>query len=273
MEPFELFAVKFSQHDGRKRDDNFVAANVFLADDPHLNAPQINYYVWVARRSDKTYIIDTGFEARAAHERGRLLDGLPTEQLARLGIRANDITDVILTHLHYDHAGGMTGFPRARFHVQDAEAAYATGRCMCHDYLRYPFDVEDISNFVRLNFAGRIAFHDSDDCLADGITLHRVGGHTGGMQVVRVFTQRGWVVIASDATHFYANYRNNLVFPVVYNTGGLLDGYMTIRKLAASDDHIIPGHDPLVMELYPSPSPDLAGVVACLHLSPVDFLL
>ena len=271
IEPFELFAVKFARHGGRTRNDNFVAANIFApSNDPHLDGSEIFYYVWVARRSDKVFVIDTGFEHEAAMQRGRKLDARPAECLARLGISADVVDEVVLTHLHYDHAGGTGAFGKARFHIQDAEAAYATGRCMCHPYLSYPFDVEDIANFVRLNYSGRVNFHDGETRLADGLTLHQLRGHTGGMQVARVLTRRGWVVIASDATHFYGNYRNNLVFPLVYDVAGLLDGYRRLRELADSDDHIIPGHDPLVMAIYPAISAELEGVVARLDVAPRD---
>lgn len=271
MEPFELYAVNFARHGGRRRDDNFVAANLFAdAADPHLDDPNIYYYVWVARRSDRLFVIDTGFEHKAAAERGRVLTARPAECLSLLGIDAAEVDEVILTHLHYDHAGGTCAFPRARFHIQEAEAAYATGRCMCHAHFRYPFDVEDVLNFVRMNFAGRIDFHDEVTQLADGFSIHRIGGHTGGMQVARVFTQRGWVVIASDATHFYANYRNNLVFPLVYDIKALLDGYCRIRQLADSDDHVIPGHDSRVMQIYPPVSVELEGVAVRLDKHPLS---
>jgi glyoxylase-like metal-dependent hydrolase (beta-lactamase superfamily II) len=269
IEPFELFAINFACHGGRRRDDNFIAPNLFAASDPHLDDPNIFYYVWVARRSDRLFVIDTGFERRAAAERGRSLSALPSECLSMLGIDAKEVDDVILTHMHYDHAGGTGAFPKARFHLQESEAAYATGPCMCHAYLRYPFDVEDVVNFVRLNFDGRIAFHSEVSQLADGFTIHRLGGHTRGMQVARVFTRRGWVVLASDATHFYSNYRNNLVFPLVYDIPALLDGYGQIRQLAESDDHIIPGHDPMVMHIYPPVSKELEGVAVRLDQSPV----
>lgn len=268
IEPYELFAVKFAQHGGFTRHEKAVAAAIFAGDDPHLDDPNIYYYIWVAKRSDSVFIVDTGFETEAATNRGRRLDARPVEHLARLGIAADDVTQVILTHLHYDHAGGTAAFPKAQFHLQESEAAYATGRCMCHDYLRYPFDVEDIVSFVRLNFSGRIAFHDGSTMLSDGLSLHGMSGHTAGIQAVRVFTRRGWVCLASDASHFFANYRNNLVFPLVYDVAGLLDGYQKIRALADSDDHVIPGHDPLVMALYPPPSPDLSGIAVRLDVSP-----
>lgn len=270
MEPFELYAINFARHGGRRRDDNFVAPNLFAdSADPHLDDPNIYYYVWVARRSDRLFVIDSGFEHRAAAERGRVLSARPAEYLALLGINSDDVDDVILTHLHYDHAGGMSAFSKARFHVQEAEAAYATGRCMCHAHFRYPFDVEDVVNFVRLNFEGRVTFHNSVTQLADGLTIHCLGGHTGGMQVARVFTKRGWVVIASDATHFYANYRNNLVFPLVYDIKALLNGYQLIRELADSDDHVIPGHDARVMQIYPPVSKELEGVAVRLDYDPI----
>lgn len=268
IEPYELFAIKFAQHGGFTRHEKAVAARIFDRGDPHLDDPNIYYYIWVARRSDSVVVIDTGFEAEAAANRGRRLDARPVEQLAKLGIAASDVTQVVLSHLHYDHAGGTGAFPKAHFHLQENEAAYATGRCMCHDYLKYPFDVEDIVSFVRLNFAGRVAFHDGVSALSDGLTLHGMSGHTKGIQAVRVFTKRGWVCLASDASHFYANYRNNLVFPLVYDIEGLLDGYKHIRALADSDDHVIPGHDPLVMSLYPAPWPQLDGIAVRLDVPP-----
>ena len=261
-EPFELFALKYARHGGRRAVDNFIGGDI------HEAGADLFYYVWVARRSDRVFVIDTGFGEAAARQRGRDLDFRPADGLSRLGIAAQEVDHVILTHLHYDHAGTLADFPRACFHVQPEEAAYATGPCMCHGFLRHPFDVEDVVSFVRLNFAGRVAFHDETTELADGLTLHRTGGHSGGLQVVRVWTRRGWAVVASDATHLYANYRNNLVFPAVHHVGELLEGYRTIRRLADSDDHIIPGHDPLVMTLYPAPSPDLEGVAVRLDVPP-----
>ncbi|SFU16166.1 N-acyl homoserine lactonase family protein [Mesorhizobium sp. YR577] len=261
-EPFELFALKYARHGGRKANDNFIGGDL------HEAGSDLFYYVWVARRSDKLFVIDTGFGPDAAKQRGRELDCLPAEALGRLCIAAADVDQVILTHLHYDHAGTLGHFRKACFHVQAKEAAYSTGPCMCHSFLRHPFDVEDIVSFVRLNFAGRIAFHDETTELADGLTLHRTGGHSGGLQVVRVWTRRGWVVIASDATHLYANYRSNLAFPAVYHVGELLDGYRTIRRLADSDDHVIPGHDPMVMRLYPALSPALEGIAVRLDVPP-----
>jgi len=85
---------------------------------------------------------------------------------------------------------------------------------------------------------------------------------------MRIWTKRGWVVLASDAAHFYANMDEGRPYPVVFNTGEMLEGFSNLRRLASSPDHIIPGHDPLVLERYPAPTGDLKGIVARLDVEP-----
>ena len=104
--------------------------------------------------------------------------------------------------------------------------------------------------------------------LAPGVTVHHVGGHTNGLQVVRVRTRRGWVVLASDATHFYANLEQARPYPIVYNIGDMLEGFEKVRRLADSPDHIVPGHDPLVMTRYPAPNEALEDWIVRLDVPP-----
>ena len=82
-----------------------------------------------------------------------------------------------------------------------------------------------------------------------------------GMQIVRVDTRRGTVVLASDASHYYANMERGLPYPIAYNTAEVIDGYRRAYALASSREHVIPGHDPLVLDRYPAPSPELKGWV------------
>jgi len=260
--PFELYALHYARHDGRNSAENMIGG------DPHEKGSDLAYYIWVARRSDRTFVIDTGFGPQAATTRGRTLLRSPVEALSLLGTDAAQVEDVILTHLHYDHAGSLDSFSKARFHLQDSEAAYATGRCMCHGFMRAPFDVEDVVSYVRHLYAGRVCFHDGTTQLAEGISLHRVGGHSAGLQVVRVWTRRGWVVIASDASHLYENMHSGRPFPILHNAGETVEGYRTLHALADSPDHIIPGHDPAVMANYPAPTPNLEGLVVRLDVAP-----
>jgi glyoxylase-like metal-dependent hydrolase (beta-lactamase superfamily II) len=264
VEPFEVFAIRYAHLGNRHPSENFLSA------DPHEFASDLDYFVWVARRSDRTFVIDTGFGKEAAERRKREWLRCPVEALRLIDVDPARVSDVILTHLHYDHAGNLDRFPRARFHLQDREMAYATGRCMCHQNLRAPFDLENALEMVRHVYAEKAVFHDGDAELAAGLTIHRVGGHSAGLQMVRVKTRRGWVAIASDAAHLYANFEQRRPFPIVYNLTDMLAGYDTLYRLADSPEHIVPGHDPLVMKRYPAASADLEGVVARLDVPPAQ---
>jgi glyoxylase-like metal-dependent hydrolase (beta-lactamase superfamily II) len=145
---------------------------------------------------------------------------------------------------------------------------FCTGRSMCHASLRAAFEVGDVQAMVARVFTDRVLFHDRDSELAPGLSVHRVGGHTRGLQVVRVATQRGWVVLASDAAHFYANWLERRPFPIVENVAAYLEAFRRIEALADSPRHVIPGHDPLVLRRYPRALPDLADVVR-LDLDPL----
>ena len=142
------------------------------------------------------------------------------------------VRDVILTHMHYDHVGNFHKFPNARFHLQEREMAYATGKYMRYPRIGHSFHVEDVVGMVRLNFKGRVEMHEGEVEIAPGITLHPTCGHSDGLQSVRVHTRRGWVVLASDATHFYENMVTNRPFTTAFHIGQMLDAYRTLERLA-----------------------------------------
>jgi len=207
-------------------------------------------------------VIDTGFDETGAKKRSRTLLKSPESGLRAIGIDPAKVEDVIVSHMHYDHSGNYDLFPKARYHVQDDEMSFCTGRYMTHPFMRLPFEAEDVVAMVRKLYAGRVVFHDGDEEFAPGLSLHRVGGHSKGLQMVRANTRRGWVVVASDAAHYYANMERGLPYPFVFNIGDTLEGYRRAYALASSPDHVIPGHDPLVLARYPAAAPELAGWVA-----------
>jgi glyoxylase-like metal-dependent hydrolase (beta-lactamase superfamily II) len=110
-------------------------------------------------------------------------------------------------------------------------------------------------------YEDRVRFHAGDAELFPGVSVHLIGGHTMGLQVVRVATRRGWIVLASDASHFYANLEQVRPFPIVWSVADMVEGYRKLRALADSFGHIIPGHDPLVFEKYGFPKKELQGIV------------
>lgn len=251
---YEIYAIKYAYHE-RHASENFIGG------DPHDGPMPLDYFVWLARNAERTLVVDTGFSAATAERRQRKHLRCPTEGLRMLGVEAAAVRDVVITHLHYDHVGNFDLFPAATFHLQDDEMRYATGRHMRHEVFNGAFDVEDVVGMVRNVYRGRVQFHDGDATVFPGISVHRIGGHTMGLQVVRVTTRRGWVVLASDASHFYANMEQVRPFPIVYSVADMVAGYARLRALAESPQHIIPGHDPKVMERYPAPRKDLEGIV------------
>ncbi|MBU3652827.1 MAG: N-acyl homoserine lactonase family protein [Limnohabitans sp.] len=258
---YEVFAIRYATRQGQRRDH-------FLGGDPHNAVMQMDYFVWLIRNAQRTVVVDTGFNAAMAAKRQRELLRSPSEGLALMGVDSRTVQDVVITHMHYDHVGTFDEFPQARFHLQDAEMQYATGRHMCNGFMNHAYEVEEVIGMVRLVYKDRVTFHRGEETLAPGISLHHIGGHTDGLQAVRVKTARGWVVLASDASHYYEHMGNKRFFSIAFNVGDMLDGYRTLERLADSPDHIIPGHDPLVMQYYPAASPELEGIAVRLDVSP-----
>ena len=252
---YEVYAIKYAHHERR-------ASQNFLDGDPHDGPMPLDYFVWLVRGAGREIVVDTGFSAAVAARRGRNHLRCPTDGLRLLDCDSLSVKDVVITHLHYDHIGNFELFPAAQFHLQDREMGYATGRHMAKAEYGGAYDVEDVVGMVRRVYAGRVSFHDGDAELHPGVSVHFIGGHTMGLQAVRVSTRRGWLVLASDASHFYANMEQGRPFPIVWSVPDMVAGYRRLRELAESPAHIIPGHDPLVLERYPAPATQLKGIVA-----------
>lgn len=259
---YEVIALKYATRAGA-RPDHFVGG------DPHDVPMPMDYYVWVVRDAARLFLIDTGFNADMAVKRHRTLLRTPAEALGLLGIAPADVRQVVVTHLHNDHIGTFDEYPNARFHLQDDEMAFATGRYMCCERFNRAYEVEHVAGMVRLTYQDRIDFHRGDAEIAPGLSVHRIGGHTAGLQAVRVHTARGWVVLASDASHYYEHFETRRCFPLVFHVGEVLEGYARLLALADSPAHVIPGHDPLVMQRYPALSTALEGIAARLDRPPV----
>jgi glyoxylase-like metal-dependent hydrolase (beta-lactamase superfamily II) len=258
---YEVFAIRYATREARR-------AEHFIGGDPHDAPMPMDYFTWLIRGAGRSIVVDTGFTEEVGTHRKRIFLRCPVATLDRLGVAPETVEDVVVTHLHYDHVGNFHKFPAARFHLQERELHFATGHHMRYAKFAHSFEVEDVVGMVRLNFKGRVELHRGDIELAPGITLHLTGGHTAGLQIVRVHTRRGWVVLASDAAHYYEHIETNRLFTSAFHLGDMLDAFRTVERLAASPRHIVPGHDPLVMRRYPSPEPALEGIAVRLDVEP-----
>lgn len=258
---YEVYAIKYGERVGTR-------GTIFMHGDPHDAPLAMDYFVWAIRNAERTVVVDVGYSRAEGERRGRTFLRGPDEGLRLIGIDPADVHDVIITHMHYDHSGNLDLFPNARFHIQDEEMAFVTGRPMTHPLMRHSFHLPDVLEMVRLTYGDRVVFHAGHEEVLTGIAVQHIPGHTRGMQSVLVETQRGRVVLASDAAHYYEGMEDGLGFMTHEDLYLLLEGYRTLQRLAPSPQHIVPGHDPKVLERYPAPSPELEGIVIRLDVEP-----
>lgn len=266
LDRYEIYAIKYGDRMGER-------GTMFVHGDPHDAPMAMDYYIWVLRNEERTIVVDVGYGQAEGERRGRTYLRSPTEGLALLGVDAAEVEDVIITHMHYDHAGNLEQFPKARFHIQDTEMSLVTGRAMTHPALRHSFRLDDVVDMVRLIYGDRVVFHDGEDRIAPGVTVHHLPGHTRGMQAVRIQSQRGPVVLASDVAHYYESFEQETPFLTHEDLFQMLESHRKLRGLASDNAHIVPGHDPEVMQRYPAPRSDLEGIVVRLDVPPKDAMI
>lgn len=265
---YEVYAIKYAETGARMRGESFIFDTSHV--DPSHNVPHdMDYFVWVIRNEQRTILVDTGFDSKEGVQRNRPILFEPAQALAEIGIAPESVDTAIITHLHYDHAGGLDQFPNARLHLQEAEMIYATGPCMCHQVLQKPFTAEHVCQMVRRVYDGKVIFHDGSSEVAPGVSVHKVGGHSRGLQTVLVETANGPLVLASDAAHYYENYEARSPFPLVVDVEDMLKGFDLLTRLAGDRQLVIPGHDPLVRQRFPAAFEDAGPDVRRLDLGMV----
>ena len=261
---YELFALRYASNPRRTARDSFL-----MQHDVHDGPLPLDFFVWAAVCDGQVILIDGGANEGTCRARGHDFERCPADALRAIGLDPAAVTDLIVTHMHWDHAGNFDRFPNATLHVHPSEMTHATGPCMCEPVLRRPYDIEQVCAMLRALYGGRLRFCDDDFTVAPGITVHHMGGHTPGLQVVRVNTTRGRVVLASDAMHYFANATTRNPFPVVVHVDAYLKALHRVVALADTPAHVVPGHDPAVLRMYPPVNEVSAGFAVRLDAEPL----
>jgi glyoxylase-like metal-dependent hydrolase (beta-lactamase superfamily II) len=178
----------------------------------------------------------------------------------RAGVKPADVPIALITHLHYDHWAGHSLFPNAEFWIQQDEVAFWTGPFGSTTAFRQSANVDALARLVTLNYARRVRIVHGDRQVLPGITLHRVGGHTAGLQIVTVETARGPVVLTSDASHFYRNVETGQPVQIITSLPEMLAAFDTINALAGPQRLIVAGHDPQVADRFKPVEPGIIKI-------------
>jgi len=217
-------------------------------------------------------VLPTSYTQEHTTRLGRTFICNPVDMLHEIGIDPESATDVVLTHLHYDHVGNIGRFQAATFHFHKAELPFATGWYAQEPSVSFAYDLAHVTQAARALYEGRVRLVEGNLTLAPGVELDHVPGHSPGHLCDRVWTRRGWVLLAVDAAHFLVNLTMRRPFPLYLDLEQMFRRYDRLLALAPDLNSIICGHDSSVIDRYPPARPELVGKVARLDLDPSDDL-
>jgi len=231
------------------------------------DAPQaLDYYFWVVGEGPDALVVDCGFDPAAGARRGRTCLCPPVEALVRLGVDPASVRRLLITHFHYDHVGNVDAFPSAELLVPERELRFWTGSLAGRAQFAEVVEPSEIERIAGAHRSGRARVMGARTDVAPGVTAIDVGGHSPGQQILLVESERGPVVLASDAVHLYEEFERDRPFEIVADLAEMYRAYDLIRDLCRQPGAVmVPGHDPEVMERFPrldGPAGDLAVRIA-----------
>jgi glyoxylase-like metal-dependent hydrolase (beta-lactamase superfamily II) len=248
-EAYEVLAVRYGTRQTRAA-DVFLSYPVYGEPDRPLG---MDYFFWVARSPSRTIVVDSGFspEGGAARHRTTLMD--MATALRAAGVNPDDVGQVVVTHAHYDHIGGLPAFRSAEVIMTRSEYEFWTGPLGDRTLFAHHTEAAEISHLRSLRAAGRLTLTGPSHQVAPGVTLTEVGGHTPGQAVITVDGGPGRIVLASDAVHYYEELERDRPFTTVVNLAGMYAAFDQIREMEQdAGTRVIAGHDPVVAECFPA---------------------
>lgn len=239
---YEIYALKYAEKE--------LDACQFFYREPLHERITLYFYFWCILGGPFPILVDTGFcrEDAEVREVSKYIN--PSSLLNKIGVDVMKVPWVVVTHLHWDHWGGYSLFPKATFWIQREEVAFFTGPIAKYEIYQRLVNPVLLAELVNLNYGGRIHLLEGDQQVLPGIKVHQVGGHTAGTQIVTVRTTQGEVVLASDASHFYRNIEKRQPVQIITNLPQMLRAFDKIEELAGSKELIVAGHDPDVVNRF-----------------------
>jgi len=252
---YEIYAVRYATI------PDFKVSGLVAGADPARKL-DIAMMVWLVRGEGRNILVDSGFYRDQFFKQWHVTDfSKPSDAVARAGVAPEEITDVIISHMHWDHADGMDLFPKAKIWIQKEELEYYAGSAWQSRRTHGGIDPDDVMAAVKLNTQGRVGLVNGDaQEIIPGITCYTGGKHTYASQYAGVQTAKGVVVLASDNMYLYENLEKHVPIAASLDQESNLRAQDRMKQLAAEPRLIIPGHDPAVMTKFAKSQPGVVRI-------------
>ena len=248
---YEVYALKFATA------GHALPISGFAMNASGNDSVKIVFMIWLVKGDNgKNILIDAGFlkDMKEAKDFGVGNYSRPDSMLFKVGLKREDITDVILTHPHWDHIDGIDLFPNAHVWIQKEDFNYFVGGAWQSDGNNWAFNKRDVRKLIDVNLAGKLTLVDGDDKeIIPGIKVYTGSRHTFNSQYVLVKTGVDRIILASDNIWLYYNleYLKSAPSYGTFDTSGYVKSMQRMKTLASHIKYIIPGHDPKIFSMFP----------------------
>jgi glyoxylase-like metal-dependent hydrolase (beta-lactamase superfamily II) len=245
---YSIQAIRFADSPGDSVADMVMGA-------PKDEKIDTVYALWLIRGGGRNILFDSGFHRDRWFKLWTVKDYLRPDEAVRLaGVKPEEVTDVVISHAHWDHMGGIDLFPKATVWIQREEFRYYTGEAWQPGGDHGGIDPDDVRELVRINTEGRLRLVDGDDQeIIPGIRAYTGARHTYASQYLRIAGDPPFV-LASDNVYLYRNlteHRASATFSDADHAANVA-AQTRMSELAGSPDRIVPGHDALQIERFPT---------------------